>query len=185
LIPEDYLIWNISIKIHPENVQGTLAYIKNKWQAHAPGNPFRFEFLDEMYNRMYIREDKLKEIFGYFTLLAISIACLGLFGLASFSTEQRTKEIGIRRVLGANVTRIVWLLSREFTKWVILANILAWPIAYYALNRWLHNFAYRINIEFWYFFLAAFLALAVAAFTVSFQSVKAAVANPVDALRYE
>jgi len=134
---------------------------------------------------MYKKEDKLGEIFKYFTLLAIFIACLGLFGLASFTTEQRTKEIGIRKVLGASGPNIILLLSKEFTKCVLVASIIAWPIAYYAVNRWLQNFAYRININLWIFLLSAALAFVIVLFTVSFQVIRAAIANPVDSLRYE
>jgi len=128
---------------------------------------------------------KLSQIFSYFTFLAILIACLGLFGLASFTAEQRTKEIGIRKALGASVSEIIFLLSKEFTRWVLVANIIAWPLAYFAMNRWLQNFAYRINIGIGTFILAALLALVIALLTVGYQAVRAARANPVEALRYE
>ena len=124
-------------------------------------------------------------IFKYFALLAILISCLGLFGLASFVAEQRTKEIGIRKALGASVSGIVLLLSKEFTKWVLLANIIAWPIAYYVMAKWLENFAYRMDIGLWVFVLSGTLAFIIAIITVIFQAVKAALANPVDSLRYE
>lgn len=134
---------------------------------------------------MYRKEDKLGQIFKCFCFLAVFVACLGLFELASFTAEQRTKEIGVRKVLGASVAGIVLLLSREFTKWVLLANIFAWPLAYFALSRWLQNFAYRAAIGLWVFFLSAGLAFVIALMTVSCQAVKAALANPIDALRYE
>jgi putative ABC transport system permease protein len=118
-------------------------------------------------------------------MLAILVACLGLFGLASFSAEQRTKEIGIRKVLGASVSGIVLFFSREFTKWVLAANVIAWPVAYFVMNRWLQHFAYRTRIGFGIFILAALLTFVIAFITVSYQSIKAAVANPVDSLRYE
>ena len=127
----------------------------------------------------------MSQIFSYFTFLAILIACLGLFGLASFTAEQRTKEIGIRKALGASVSEIIFLLSKEFTRWVLVANIIAWPLAYFAMNRWLQNFAYRINIGIGTFILAALLALVIALLTVGYQAIKAARANPVEALRYE
>jgi putative ABC transport system permease protein len=133
----------------------------------------------------YKAEEKLSKIFSYFTFLAIFIASLGLFGLASFTAEQRTKEIGIRKALGASVSEIILLLSKEFTKWVLVANVIAWPIAYWAMNRWLQNFAYRINVGLGTFVLAALLALVIALLTVGYQAVKAARANPVEALRYE
>jgi putative ABC transport system permease protein len=120
-----------------------------------------------------------------FSCLAILIACLGIFGLASFTAEKRTKEIGIRKVLGASVSGIIMNLSKEFTKWVVLANVIAWPIAYYFMNNWLHNFAYRINLNIWIFILSGLAALAIALLTVSYQSIKAATADPVDSLRYE
>jgi len=134
---------------------------------------------------LYQKETKLGQIFSYFTVIAIFIACLGLFGLASFITEERTKEIGIRKVLGGSVSDIVMLLSRGFTKWIVLANFIAWPVAYYFMNKWLQNFAYRVNLSVWIFILSGLAALAIALLTVSYQSIKAATANPVEALKYE
>jgi putative ABC transport system permease protein len=125
------------------------------------------------------------QIFTSFTLMAIFISCLGLFGLASFTADQRTKEIGIRKVLGASVSNVVVLLSRDFTKWVILANVVAWPVAYLVMNKWLQNFAYRINLAIWMFILSGVIALIIAILTVSTKALKAAVANPADSLRYE
>jgi len=127
----------------------------------------------------------MMQMFGYFSLLAIIIGCLGLFGLASFTAEQRTKEIGIRKVLGASLSNILVLLSREFTKWVLVANIIAWPIAYFSMNRWLDNFVYQVNIGWTVFVLAAILTFVIALLTVSYQSIKSALANPADSLRYE
>ncbi len=128
---------------------------------------------------------RLGKIFASFTVFAVFIACLGLFGLASFTSEQRTKEIGVRKVLGASVSNIVVLLSKEFSKWVLVASLVAWPVAYYIVSQWLQSFAYRISIGFWIFLLSTVLALFVAMATVGFKAVKAAIANPVDALRYE
>ena len=122
---------------------------------------------------------------GIFSSLAIFVACLGLFGLISFSAEQRTKEIGIRKVLGASISGIVLLISKEFTRWVLAANIIAWPVAYFVMNKWLQNFAYRARIGIEYFVLSALLAFVIALITVSYQSVKAAMANPVDSIKYE
>jgi putative ABC transport system permease protein len=175
----------VSVRIHPENIPQTLAFIRNKWNAFVPGQPFEYFFLDDDFGRLYKAEKKVGQIFSAFAILAVLVACLGLFGLASFTAEQRTKEIGIRKVLGATVPNIVVLLTKEFSKWIFLANIVAWPIAYFAMNRWLHNFAYRISIGPWMFFLAAFFALLIALFTVSYKAIKAAIANPVDALKYE
>jgi putative ABC transport system permease protein len=125
------------------------------------------------------------EIFSVFAIIAIFVACLGLFGLAAFTAEQKTKEIGVRKILGASVPNIYMLLSREFLKWVALANIIAWPVAYYVMHKWLQNFAYKAKISFELFLVSAGVALIISALTVSFQSVRAAIANPVDSLRYE
>jgi putative ABC transport system permease protein len=175
----------ISIKIGPHNIPDTIRYIEKKLKQIDPMLPFDYTFLDESFDRKYKAEEKLNKIFTHFTILTIFIACLGLFGLASFTAEQRTKEIGIRKALGAKISGIILLLSKEFTKWVLVANIIAWPIAYVAMNHWLQNFAYRINIGIGTFILAALLALAIASLTVGYQAIKAARANPVDSLRYE
>jgi putative ABC transport system permease protein len=175
----------ISIKIRPDNISDTIRYIEKTLKQIDPMLPFDYTFLDESFDRKYKAEEKLNKIFTYFTILAIFIACLGLFGLASFTAEQRTKEIGIRKALGAKISGIILLLSKESTQWVLLANIIAWPIAYVAMNRWLQNFAYRINISLGIFILAALSALIIALLTVGYQAIKAARANPVDSLRYE
>jgi len=181
---------SISVKIRadrPADIAATLEFLKQKWQEYRPNFPFQYSFIDERYEQLYQSEHRLGQIFGTFSLLAVFIACLGLFGLASYTAEQRTKEIGIRKVLGASVGNIVLLLSKEFTRLVIVATLVSWPIAYYAMNRWLQEFAYRINLhqQGGTFLLAAVLALAIALITVSFQAIKAAVSNPVKALRYE
>lgn len=150
-----------------------------------PNFPFEYHFLDEAYDRMYRWIDRTTNIVRTFAILAIFISCLGLFGLASFMAEQRTKEIGVRKVLGASVPGIVVLLSKEFTKWVLIANIIAWPVAYYFMNKWLQDFAYRIKFGIEIFVFSAVLALIVALITVSYQSIKAGLANPVESLRYE
>ncbi|MDH5468265.1 MAG: ABC transporter permease, partial [Candidatus Aminicenantes bacterium] len=175
----------ISVRTRPEAVNQTLAFLENKWKAFVPGQPFEYFFLDDDFDRLYKAEKKIGQLFTSFSVLAILVACLGLFGLASFTAEQRTKEIGIRKVLGASVSNIVVLLTREFSKWVLLANLIAWPVAYFAMHRWLQNFAYRISIGVWMFFLAASLALAIALVTVSYQAVKVALVNPAKSLRYE
>jgi putative ABC transport system permease protein len=175
----------ISIKIRPDNIPDTIRYIEKTLKQIDPLLPFDYTFLDESFDRKYKAEEKLNKIFAYFTFLAIFIACLCLFGLASFTAEQRTKEIGIRKALGASVSEIILFLSKEFTKWVLVANIIAWPIAYVAMNHWLQNFAYRTNIGLGTFILAGVLALVVALLTVGYQAIKAARANPVDSLRYE
>lgn len=144
---------------------------------------FEYFFLDEDFDRQYQADQQLKTFVGYFSALAIFIGCLGLFGLTAYTTEQRTKEIGIRKVLGASVTGLVGLLSKEFLKLVLLANLLAWPIAWYIMNQWLSNFAFHIDVGVMVFITSGCIALAIAWFTVGFESVKAALANPVKSLR--
>lgn len=184
LIPSNQYIREISVKIKPDDLKSTLAFLKNKWQSFND-RPFEYFFLDENFDRLHKADEKLGLIIRHFTTLAIFITCLGLFGLALFTTEQRTKEIGIRKVLGASVSGVVMLLTGEFTRWIILANIIAWPIAYYAIGYWLQGFAYHINMSPWTFLFAAILALFIAVMTVSYQAIKAAMANPADSLNYE
>ena len=174
-----------SIKISSDNIPQTLDFLEKKWKEYVPEFPFEYSFLDERLDMLYRTEQKLGQSFNGFTLIALLIACLGLFGLASFVTEQRTKEIGIRKVLGASVPNVIFLLSKEFTKWVILANVIAWPVTYYVMNKWLQNFAYSINLQVWMFLLSGACALILALLTVGTKAMKTAVGNPVDALRYE
>ena len=155
------------------------------WQKYLPGMPFQYTFLDENFATLYKSEQQQGTLFTIFACIAIFIACLGLFGLSAFTVTQRVKEIGVRRVLGARVDSIVRLLSMEFLKLVMIAALFAFPIAWYAMTHWLQDFAYRISIQWWVFILAAMLALIVALVTVSFNSIKAAVANPVKSLRSE
>ncbi|UCE07953.1 MAG: hypothetical protein JSW07_07955 [bacterium] len=176
---------HICVRIRPENMKATLNFLKDKRQAFESSYPYRYFFLDQDFGRLYQKEERQGRIFVTFTILAIFIACLGLFCLASFSAEQRTKEIGVRKVLGASVPNIVTMLTQDFTKWVLLANLIAWPIAYIAMNKWLQNFAYRIEMSWWIFVLAGVTALFIALLTVSWQAIRAATANPVEALRYE
>ncbi|NOR15615.1 MAG: FtsX-like permease family protein, partial [Candidatus Aminicenantes bacterium] len=172
-------------RLRGENMPQTIGYLEEVWNKFAPGYDFSYSFMDEALDDLYRAEQRTGTIFQYFSFLAILISCLGLFGLASFMAEQRTKEIGIRKVLGATVSSIVLLLSKDFTKWVLVANLVAWPVAYYAMHRWLQGFAYRIPVSWWAFLLAGLLALMIALFTVSFQAVKTALTNPVDTLKYE
>jgi putative ABC transport system permease protein len=175
----------VCVKFGQGNVSEMIAFLKEKWEKFVPGYPFRYGFLDESIAEAYESERRIGKIFQYFTGLAILIACLGLFGLASFTAEQRTKEIGIRKILGAKVSGIVLLLSKEFTKWILVANIIAWPVAYFLSKKWLQGFAYRMNLGWGVFVLSAVLALTIAVLTVSYQAIKAALANPVESLRYE
>lgn len=173
------------LRISGKNIPQTLGFLENIWSQFAPEFPFEYHFLDEDYEQIYRTEQRLGELFRYFTFLAIFISCLGLFGLASFTAEQRTKEIGIRKVLGATVSEVTLLLSREYTKWVFLANILAWPVAYFAMYKWLEGFAYRVDMSVLTFVMAGLLTLFIALLTVSYQAIKTAIANPVEALRQE
>jgi ABC-type antimicrobial peptide transport system permease subunit len=175
----------VFIKLEAGDIPKTLAGIEDTWSTVFPDTPFEYHFLDEAYDRLYRTERRMGTLFNYFSGLAIIISCLGLLGLASFMAEKRTKEIGIRKVLGASLAGIVVLLNKQFTKWVLIANLVAWPIAYYAMSKWLQGFAYRINLGIGTFALAAALALAIAVGTVSYQSVKAALTDPADSLRYE
>jgi putative ABC transport system permease protein len=174
-----------ALRIRPQNIHSTITHLQNTWDKFAPEWPLTYHFLDDDLENLYRREQKLSQVIQYFTFLAIFIACLGLFGLASFTAEQRTKEIGIRKVLGASVASLVALLCKEFTKLVVIAFIVAAPIAFYAMNRWLENFAYRIEIGWLVFVISGLIALLIALLTVGFQAVKAATANPVKSLRYE
>jgi putative ABC transport system permease protein len=178
-------VGRIAVKIRSESASETIRSIEKIWKQMNPAYPFDYSFMDDSLDRMYRSEQRVGNILLSFSLIAIFVACLGLFGLASFTTEQRIKEIGIRKVLGASVPNVVVLLSKEFTKWVILANLIAWPVAYYAMNMWLKNFAYRIQLGLWVFILSGIIALGIALLTVSAKSIKAAITNPVNCLHYE
>jgi len=175
----------ISVRIGPANIPQTMAVLKDIWAEMRPNYPFSYYFIDENFDQLYKSEEKLGKIFSTFAFLSVLIACLGLFGLASYSAERRTKEIGIRKVLGASAAGITFLLSKEFTKWVLLANVVAWPTAYVIMSRWLQNFAYRSGIDIGTFILAGGVALAIAFLTVAYQAVKASIADPISALKYE
>lgn len=176
---------NISIKISGSNIPSALSHIEKTWAKFLPETPYQYNFLDENFERLYQSEERQKAIFTVFACIAIFIACLGLFGLSAFAISQRIKEIGIRKVLGADVSTIVALLSKDFLKLVLLAAIIAFPIAWYAMDSWLQDFAYRINIPWWIFVVAGIIAAIIAFVTISFQAIKAAVANPVKSLRSE
>ena len=175
----------LSIRIRPDDVAGTLDFLKTRWRDVVPSTPFEYSFLDMSFDRLFRTEARLGLLFGGFSILAIVVAGLGLFGLASISVQQRTKEIGIRKAVGASVTNVVLLLSREYVVLVGIANLVAWPIAYFVMNRWLENFAYRVDPAISTFVLGGLLSLSIALITVSYETGKAARANPVDALRYE
>ena len=175
----------ISIRLKSGNLQNEVAAIKNAWQKVAGDQDFEYRFLDESLNAMYAKEQRFGTVVSYASALSIFIACMGLFGLATLMVARRTKEIGIRKVLGADVKGLVGLLSKDFAVLVVIASLVSFPIAWWALNKWLQDFAYRISIEWWVFIAAAIAALLVALLTVSFQAIKAAMANPVKSLRTE
>jgi putative ABC transport system permease protein len=175
-------------RINPINFKETIAFLEataKKFEPRLAEKPFKYEFLDDRIDGFYSSERKVEAVLGLFTAIAMVIACLGLFGLTAFTAEKRTKEIGIRKVLGATVPEIIILLSREFVKWVAIAALIAWPLAYFAMGRWLQGFAYRTGVGIGLFFLCSLLALLIAIMTVSLQAVRAARQNPVDSLRYE
>ena len=174
-----------SVKIDSRNIKHTITQVRNKWKSVFSGQPFEYNFLDEIFNSQYKSEQQFGKVFGLFSFLAIIISCLGLFGLSSFTNLQRTKEIGIRKVIGASFNNILFMLVKDFTKWVLISNIIAWPIAFFLMDKWLQDFAYRINISLWTFILSGSIALIIALVTVSYHAVKAATANPVKSLRYE
>jgi putative ABC transport system permease protein len=175
----------VTVRLAMGDHLSTISFIGNVWKKYAGDEEFSFDFLDDNLQKLYAADQRTNEIAGTFSVLAIFIACLGLLGLAAFVTEQRTKEIGIRKVLGASVAEIVALLSKEFVKWVLIANVVAWPLAYYVMNNWLKNFAYRTDMSIWIFAASGILALVIALLTVSSHAIKAATANPVESLRYE
>ncbi|MBN1222717.1 MAG: ABC transporter permease [Candidatus Aminicenantes bacterium] len=173
------------LKIASENMPGTIDYIRKATARMAPNFPFAYSFLDQEIGNLYQTEKKLGLIFGYFALLAMFISCLGILGLSAFTAGQKTKEIGIRKILGSSAGGIVLFLSKEFSKWILLANVVAWPLAWYIMNRWLENFAYRIGLGLDVFVLAGLLSLMIAAIPVGYYALKAALSDPVNALRYE
>jgi putative ABC transport system permease protein len=177
--------WLTSFKVDTKNIQGLVKQAEVKWKAMSPGMPFSYRFLDQDFDNMYRSEQRVGKIAITFAILAIVIACLGLFGLATYMAEQRTKEIGIRKVLGASVTTLAGMLSKDFLKLVIISFCIAVPLSWWAMYKWLQDFAYRVNISWWIFLLAGVVAVLIALVTVSFQAVKAALANPVKSLRTE
>jgi putative ABC transport system permease protein len=175
----------LAAKIKAGDYANTISSIEKIWSKMAPGQPFNYYFLEDSFNNVYEAEQRLGRIFMVFTILSILIACLGLFGLAAFNAEKRAKEIGIRKVLGASVTQITYKLSKDFLKLVGIAIIISTPIAWYAMNKWLEDFSYRIEMSWGVFALAIFLAILIAIITVSFQSIKAAIVNPIKSLKTE
>jgi hypothetical protein len=176
---------HLSIKIQGGSIPETIGFIRKTMEKFSPYYPFEYSFFDDVFNMAYIEEQKMGRMFGIFASIAVFIACMGVFGLSAFLAEQKRKEIGIRKVLGASVSKIVYMLTRDLLWLVMFANIIGWPVAYYAMNRWLQNFAYRTDIHLGIFLLASVLIFLVSFGTLSYQAIKAARANPVDSLRYE
>lgn len=175
----------LTVRIKPGNYAATLNAIQNKWKQFAPNLPFDYSFMDAAFNSLYRSDQTISKVLTTFTVLSIIVACLGLLGLAIFTAERRTKEIGIRKVLGASVQNVVVMLSKDFLLLLLIASVIAFPIAWYAMNKWLQDYAYRTNISWWIFALASGLTVIITLVTISFQSVKAAIANPVKSLRSE
>ncbi|HMB90509.1 MAG TPA: FtsX-like permease family protein, partial [Rhodothermales bacterium] len=181
--PED--TYEVMVRLEAGHIAEGLAEVQQAWQRFVPERPLLYAFLDDELDEAYRAELRLGNLFGAFAVLAVVIACLGLFGLAAFTAERRTKEIGIRKVLGATVSHLVALLSKDFLKLVGVAFVIAAPLAYFIMSRWLEDFAYRIDLSVWIFVLAGAAALGIALLTVSYQALRAALTDPVKSLRYE
>lgn len=175
----------IAVRLNTDDYQSVLPFIEEKWKQFAPTRPLEYKFLDQEIDKLYYNEQKLGQLSVLLTILGIIIACLGLYGLTSFLATQRTKEVGIRKVLGASVRNIFYIISKEFLILVVISNIIAFPIAYFMMTNWMQNFAYRTSIGILAFVVSALLSLAVALITVSYQSIKSAMTDPADALKYE
>ena len=175
----------MAVSVNPEDTKGSIATLETLWEKMLPDRPFEYFFLDNELNNLYKAEANLSKVAGTFSILAIMVACLGLFGLASFNAEQRKKEIGIRKALGSTIPQIIGLIFKDFTKLLIAAILVACPLAYLALEKWLGTFAYRIDIPLWIFAAASIVTVIIALLTVSYKSVSVARSNPVDSLKYE
>ena len=177
--------WRIYIKTTGKDAAKAIAAASNVWKKYTPDFPFEYSFLDENFSKLYQSDQRTGSLFSVFAAVAIAISCLGLFGLATYTAQVKTKEIGIRKVLGASIANITSLLAKEFIQLILIAFLIASPIAWLAMNKWLQDFVYRINISWWIFFAGGILSILIALLTVSFQAIKAALANPVKSLRTE
>jgi putative ABC transport system permease protein len=175
----------LAVKLNTHDVRSSVEYIRHKWNNIVPDSPFEYFFYDSYYDQLYRKERLFGKIIFIFSTVAILIACMGLFGLAAFYSEKRTKEIGIRKVNGAVIAEVILMLNKEFTKWVVLSFFIAIPFAWYSMHKWLESFAYKTELSLWIFVLAGLIAFIIALLTVSWQSWRAATRNPVEALRYE
>ena len=176
---------SMAVRLRPGDLYSKVGQIEAKWKALFPGVPFSYTFMDNDFDKLYHADAQTGQVFITFAVFAILIACLGLFGLVTYAAEQRTKEIGIRKVLGASVTSIVGLLSKDLMKLVLVATVIASPLAWYGMSKWLQSFAYRVDIQWWVFAIAGAAAILIAFVTVSSQSVRAATANPAKSLKSE
>jgi putative ABC transport system permease protein len=177
--------WSMSFRIQPGFAETIVDELQSRWKSLGTGTPFTYHFLDESFNSMYQAEQQVGRVAIAFAIIAVIIACLGLFGLATYMAEQRTKEIGVRKVLGATVNNIVIMLSRDFLVLIVIATLIAFPVAWWAMYKWLQDFEYRIGVGWWIFIISGLIAILVALFTISFQAIRAAVSNPVKSLRTE
>jgi putative ABC transport system permease protein len=185
MLTSQFSLSSITLRIEKGTTAQTMAFLQSEWKELFPDYPFDYQFYNDWFNKMYEKDERFANAISMFGFLAISISCLGILGLAIFSSERRAKEVGIRKVHGASVNDLMILLNKDFIKWVIVAFVVACPIGWYAMNNWLQDFAYRIEISWWMFVLSGGIALLIALLTVSFQAIKAAVANPIESLRYE
>jgi putative ABC transport system permease protein len=175
----------LSLRLTPGNIGQQIDQLRKIWKNLLPNDPMEFTFYDDQFQAMYVKEDKLAKSITFFSIIAIVLTCMGILGQIFLISLNRTKEIGIRKINGAKVSEILTMLNKDFIKWVAIAFVVACPIAYYAMNKWLENFAYKTTLSWWIFALAGLLALGIALLTVSWQSWRAATRNPVEALRYE
>jgi putative ABC transport system permease protein len=180
-----FLFQEVSIKINPTNVPETIKGIKNVWEKFYPSHPFDYSFLDEKVDKMYKSEQKSFRVISTFSVLAIIIACMGLLGLTFYTTEQRRKEIGIRKILGASIPNIIRNISLEFLKLVLIANVIAWPVSYLLVNKWLASFPYKVEIDILVFLYAGAIALGISLITIGYTVIRSAATNPIESMRYE
>ena len=176
---------DMSVKINGDKQKAAIAFIESVWKKDCADTPLDYQFLDDHFNELYRSDSQISTIVGTLAILAIIISCLGLFGLASYAAERRTKEVGIRKVMGASLQNLVLMLSKDFLKYVLIAALIALPLAWFSVHKWLQDYAYRINISWWIFLVAVLVAMLIAFATISFQAIKAAIANPVKSLRTE
>ncbi|MGH2646385.1 MAG: ABC transporter permease, partial [Ginsengibacter sp.] len=176
---------DMSVKINGNQQKDAIAFIESVWKKDCADTPLDYQFLDDHFNEIYRSDSQISTIVGTLAILAIIISCLGLFGLASYAAERRTKEVGIRKVLGASLQNLVLMLSKDFLKYVLIAALIALPLSWFSIHKWLQDYAYRINISWWIFLSAVLVAMFIAFVTISFQAIKAAIANPIKSLRTE